>query len=1123
MADDKSSGGWGSGFIVLAFAAVSALYVAHQKPPLVSTRPTNIEAHLDDLRGLRQDIDARLWQDPFGAVERDAGNIHRRDRLGNSGGHATLGFAYPAKETLVLGVTLPGAPYPEVEETRRRLRYAVLSALHVAGYTPTDEKHIGYWRPGDTAPQAPTLQSQAAVGDDRPPPTKLRERVTRFGAGRRLELRVAADPAQKAADGSPQNKMPLPAFVPWEEFDRADHADHYHVLVLWLDEDVLAAGRMPIRSLIELRMRLGAFAKSEFALLGPEDSTMLAAMASEAGSDQSLDFNVPVYNFGATAEDQLVFQRIGLTSSSIADQLKQAGITHYYRTINTDDELAQSLACELMRRDPDLHLPTDRCKASAFPAGSGTRDHVVLISDWDTVYGDDLPKSVAEAFRLEEPSSATGPNCVVQMSYMRGLDGQHPAHKYSQRPKTAESGSEQNPDDESSENAEPAVATPETASHFESAQGPSQFDYLRRLANELKQCDAEFRRTDGGHIAAIGVLGSDVYDKLLILQALRPEFLEALFFTTDLDALLLPQSKARYTSGLIVASSFGLQASRELQADIPPFRSTYQTSIFRATRLAIENWRWDGTHRNTDPAETEINKPVALSSWAPTPMLFQIGRTVPRSLPSDSGVPSSAASTDGGAPRASADHHVVALLSAAQPAPDQLFPKLPGGAYRGASLGCAALLLAALFSFRSVRSLCFPPVAPDRASVLATTDKATAPAVQPRYGLIVAIALVTFGASFYFWWTWPCIADWLTENGNGEPMALFEGISLWPTILLRSLGIGLTFWLICYTRHSLVNNKTETDNELGIAASPASFFGEWRRIRSDVKSYPTPTAQIKALLWFDRPPSGPGECREGKFEEIVGSFAVGWLARCIRAGIGTAAMFALWQVLDPIFGEPYAPARGRLVVAIFSKVTIIEVVLTLFLIFLVADAALFSRMFIKRLTAIKTQWPRETVQKFTAQFNLVGGDLADWIDMHCIAMRTRCITPLIYLPFIALAVLVISRSPLFDNFTTPWTLVITQALSAAVVIGSFVSLRAAAEQARTVAHDDLTGKIIAAKAHANSRGRAAQLERLLAEIDGLNDGAFAPWSSQPLVKAVLLPLLTYGGTMLLHFYALPGN
>jgi hypothetical protein len=118
--------------------------------------------------------------------------------------------------------------------------------------------------------------------------------------------------------------------------------------------------------------------------------------------------------------------------------------------------------------------------------------------------------------------------------------------------------------------------------------------------------------------------------------------------------------------------------------------------------------------------------------------------------------------------------------------------------------------------------------------------------------------------------------------------------------------------------------------------------------------------------------------------------------------------------------------------------------------------------------------------------------------------------------------LIVSRIPFSDVFTIIWALITTLALSAAVVIGSFVSLRTAAEQARAVARDHMTAAIIAAEASGASH-QTVQLEKLLSEIDGLNDGAFAPWSSQPLVKAVLLPLLTYGGTMLLHFYALPGN
>jgi len=42
------------------------------------------------------------------------------------------------------------------------------------------------------------------------------------------------------------------------------------------------------------------------------------------------------------------------------------------------------------------------------------------------------------------------------------------------------------------------------------------------------------------------------------------------------------------------------------------------------------------------------------------------------------------------------------------------------------------------------------------------------------------------------------------------------------------------------------------------------------------------------------------------------------------------------------------------------------------------------------------------------------------------------------------------------------------------------------------------------------------LEMLLRQIDDLRDGAFSPFSQQPLVRAMLLPLGTFGGTALIE-------
>ena len=78
-----------------------------------------------------------------------------------------------------------------------------------------------------------------------------------------------------------------------------------------------------------------------------------------------------------------------------------------------------------------------------------------------------------------------------------------------------------------------------------------------------------------------------MFDKLLILRALRIEFPEALFFTTDFDEAFTIKSELPFTRNLIISSSFGPNLSDWLQGEIPYFRDTYETSAFLATQLAL--------------------------------------------------------------------------------------------------------------------------------------------------------------------------------------------------------------------------------------------------------------------------------------------------------------------------------------------------------------------------------------------------------------------------------------------------------------------------------------------------------------------------------------------------------
>src|SRR6185503_17784687 len=115
------------------------------------------------------------------------------------------------------------------------------------------------------------------------------------------------------------------------------------------------------------------------------------------------------------------------------------------------------------------------------------------------------------------------------------------------------------------------------------AEGPAQFDYLGRLGDRMDGLQKSLKRDGDGQISAIGIVGSDVYDTLLILQALRGRFPAALFFTTDLDVRYFHPRERDWALNLIVVSPYGLALNDALQGNVPEFRDGTQTAQFTAT------------------------------------------------------------------------------------------------------------------------------------------------------------------------------------------------------------------------------------------------------------------------------------------------------------------------------------------------------------------------------------------------------------------------------------------------------------------------------------------------------------------------------------------------------------
>jgi hypothetical protein len=678
-------------------------------PKLESTRPAGDIKALEG-REENQPVRARLWEDPLSAVaagvpaeakdqppespalfrllgdvldpahKSKPAPVDRSFRSMQTSIDATLDELGPGNklrdstEILVLFAMIDGGPYPDDVENRRRTRVAVLSALGAEKFTPHDADHLDYF-------------------------------VLR-GQGRR-------------------------AYVPFECFEppsaegntgAENDAERRIVLLLWLNES--AIGGQYLRCMTELSSELdcvlvkyfqakdickGRYPTVTFRVLGPSNSDVLQSMAEEAGQHKGQKTLVGrIYSPDSTAESargNLVINDLG-------------GIP-LESVIGSDRELAGALARE-------LHL---RNACAANPA-----NHVAIIAEWDTLYGQDIFRVFDEVLpgcTLCGPqSNLDGKGISIQhFTYFQGIDGRLPGEN-----RKEESGPEREKD--SAIWKEPMPGRPGTSVP---AVGYPRIDYLRRTVDELKRTNIDWK--------AIGVVGSDVYDKILLIRILRYYFPGTILFTTDLDARLLDPAEYPSTHNLLIASHFGLELRKELQRDVAPFRSVYQTSEFFATLRAIRDTRDAQACQATGiPVVMTLDggQQIILD---PVPVVFEVGRTGPFPLEFRR-----------------ADDQAISIEATAHPDyfARSFWPFRPFD-WRGA-LWLALLIVFALAVFFPVFRWSWDP-APSNAGLKRLFRWIL------WLGIVSALLL--------------SIAVWDHLKPAGEPLRMFDGVSTWPSEFLR--------------------------------------------------------------------------------------------------------------------------------------------------------------------------------------------------------------------------------------------------------------------------------------------------------------------------------------------------
>jgi hypothetical protein len=795
------------------------------------------------------------------------------------------------------------------------------------------------------------------------------------------------------------------------------------------------------------------------------------------------------------------------------------------RLTTTDDRHAEVLVDELRLRLSTPN-PLDALKARNEKPDPLRDATVALISEADSEYARKFKEHVRKRW-CEQQSSAqsTANECNIKdFVYLRGLDGLGPRSSAKEPSASKDSGEPRAND----------LGQYLQRSALERADGNNQYDYLRRLSGQLLDYDRSEKRDGKRGIAAIGILGNDPYDKLLVIDALRDAFPQAVFFTSDLDARFLDKEALATTRNLVVVSPYGLTLHEIVQKNVPPFRDTYQTGVFLSTVVALHPQYRD--------------KPQSFfDCWFSQPHLYEIGRTTQIRLPHEEKEKrdckeSSLTDTSWKLGKARQVHPSPAG-SAFQPWPNR-HTTVAGGLLTLAILSVSLFLLGTLrfasdHGERTNHLLCtdrgFLALCGLGITVMATLLCCTIALAGRAWRLeltliIVVLCLIALaarrGLTFdstalrqlssgwqqtsapwrgmatlvlaapVAWTVWLVhrIAENSTSSG-GEPFVWLEGVSVWPTQLIRSFTLVVISVMFVWGRLALmaVVSRIETEYALTRSVSPtakeqSAVGAAWDRFRDDLSM------------------------RNSTFRVIA----------------RTALLFALCVALMSL-QWPHSPHRGALAAWINHGLLLAVTLAIVALLVVAMDVSSNTGKLLlelgRRAHDIPSDWrDSDATRRMERAYGRRARCLATTFFFALdIATSTN---RFVYLPFIALALLLPARSRLFDAWDFPVPYLILLAVMFAIAVFCTVHLRRRAYRLRDEIVEALD--VMARQAKSNDLPAACEadragLEKARDDIRSCNRGVLRPIVELPVVRAILIVLGAGGAIVTGEFFWLSGR
>lgn len=1103
--------------LLLAFGSVSSL------PRLASMRPRATDTPGVVATGHDLLVERRLADDPLGeAVERCAAAPACRDL------NAKLSELALGEDDRILVLVTATQPYAEQAERRLRDRVALQRAMADEGFVPADSEHLVVCR-GKTLTRSSFL---ATVEVFRSPGSQ----AFSAQAGRR----VAVVWVGNDVEGSVELWAKLEALV-----------------AMTCDRCVACkiTGEKPCGW---WRCARGAqqpdFLRAPMTIIGPPYSGDLAKLVAAAmqkdkprgplwpqlfnGDFRNAPDRSPRMRFvavGPTATGKTLLKEAAaqLGGMALINQKAMCSVLRcVHRPTATDDRLLGVLAAEILLRQSPLQ------------SGPYT---VLLLVEQDTPYGRAMAGlmqsaiSRAEGHSPKDCGSRVARGRVVEIPYLRGIDGEIAEQAPPGQVQRGQPG------------AELAGAVDRIRLRGgigdESTTGLRRADYIRRVASQARRILLE--DAEANTVVAIGLLGTDFYDKLMLAQALRPEFQSAVFFTTEADSRMISKAAATTMRNMVVASPFPLEAERDAQSGqvqrlTQPFRDSAQHGLYLAIRSEIRK----ATERaDAGMAEQQVSTQAKGAAREPIPAvhLFEVGRTrlVELDAPTLAAHPADDAGMKAGAAVRAASGRPwmrpqnVALLSIAaflglcvlayarvsgtdtsageahvQRGPARWDPSSPSWEW----LWCR--LFGWGFSGRTgERSSRFDPrwLAVTIYVVLLLSGAITLMASGKWTMLMVPLfmwVVVIIAALFCLpaWRSHP-IGARVRQDGQGLPAVIRTFLLHIGVVLLLALLTVAPLLLATISRSDepwefleAVSVFPTSMVRMALAfLAVAALWYYWARLRAshaeiaDRYGLPDPkpgTSGPWSLLTWRR------QRESDNLPEMWHEYRVRtrWTAIFFRVSL----LALLWLVgLSLVFATdpPVTPARGTCAFVLDLLATVLFVGTTLALNLVIWDQIRACNRFIDLIPNSKSWYLRRIVKREGHHPELAPSIL----DLRLIRDVSELPRTMVYVPVLLLVLGILARSPLVDNWVTTMPLVVALSLSVGVAMHGAFLIRSTARETREGEVRRL--EAIPVGAAGSSGPTRAERDEVVGLLRSFDEGLFGSLWSDPVVKAVLIPVV----------------